>query len=62
MTSYTNQKTRNLRIYLHDCERVERASRKFSPFPRLCLLVNIILVGAIPPVPLATLVGLMQLR
>ena len=40
MTSYTNQKTRNLRTYLNDCERVERASRKFSPFPVLSLLVN----------------------
>ena len=39
----------------------ERAE-KFSPFPVLSLLVNIIFVGAIPPVPLATLVGLMQLH
>ena len=63
MTSYTEQKTRNLRTYLNECE---RASRKFSPFPVLSLLVNHIFVGAIPPVPppppLATLVGLMQLR
>ena len=51
MTSYTDQKTRNLRIYSNDCERAERASRKFSPFPVLSLLVNSIFVGAIPPVP-----------
>ena len=51
MTSYTDQKTRNLRTYLNNCKRAERASRKFSPFPVLTLLVNHIFVGAIPPEP-----------
>ena len=66
MTSYTDQKTRNLKTYLNNCERAERASRKFSPFPVLSLLENHIFVRAIPPEPPppppATLVGLMQLR
>ena len=51
MTSYTDQKNRNLRTYLNNCKRAERASRKFSPFPVLTLLVNHIFVGAIPPEP-----------
>ena len=51
MTSYTDQKTRNLRTYSNDCERAERSSRTLSPIPVLSLLVNSIFVGAIPPVP-----------
>ena len=63
MTSYTDQETINLRTSLNDCERAERASQQFSPFPVLSLLVNHIFVGAIPcPPPQSgnTLVGLMQ--
>ena len=51
MTSYTDQETRNLRTSLNDCERAEQASRTFSPFPVLSLLVNHIFVGAIPCPP-----------
>ena len=52
MTSYTDQKTRNLRTYLNNCKRAERnnceRAEKFLPFPVLTLLVNHIFVGAIP--------------
>ena len=52
MMSYTDQKTiENLKLIEMIASERERASRNFSPFPVLNMLVNHIFVGAIPPEP-----------
>ena len=64
MTSYTDQKTKNLKTHLNNCERAEifRVFRfKYvgkshicwgdSPWAPLATLVGLMQVGAIPPSP-----------